>query len=681
MRLKTLIGIIATTVALAGCGDDDSQSPPANDPQAGDPGGSGDSGGSDDPGDSDGSPTPTPQAFVVTIENISADSALPGPFAPGAYALHEGNTPLFTAGVADTGDGLEGLAEDGGGVALAEATGGEAFGVPVGATETGPIFPGMSYEFTIEATPDQRFSLATMLVQSNDLFVAPLEAGVPLFDDAGAPLEERDVTGLMELWDAGTEINQAPGFGLDQAPRQGPPMIGASEGVISMFNSPTRALPRATQLIDVNVVDDGETFTVTVTNTSDDARAPMPIGPIFYAAHDSSWSLFAVGEAASPGLEILAEDGGPGGLVDEHGEAEGVVDAGAQPMTVERPDDPPGPSMSGERFVFSVRPTAAARYVTFATMAVQSNDVFVAPPASGIAFIAEDGTRRDVGTIEADIAAQLDLWDAGTEANQVPGSGNFQPLGTEGGANMGPADPDATVRRYRDSTNDLADAASLLEVTVSEGDESGSFELVFSNVSDTSSYPSVLTPVAWAVHDDTVSVFEPGDAASAGVESLAEDGDGAALNAEFMAAPGVESHGTRGIPDQAETMRPIRAGESYTVNVTVSANAPRFFFATMVVPTNDAFVAIQGGVALLDEAGEPRATDAIEDEIAERLVVWDAGTEANEPGVLGPSQPPEQDGANIGPADGAGTVRLYDDPIWEIPALEALLRVTIRPSE
>ncbi|MEM6558543.1 MAG: spondin domain-containing protein [Myxococcota bacterium] len=677
MRLKTLIGIVATAVALAGCGDDDDQSPPTGDPQVGDPGGSDDPG----PGGSDNPPDTTPQSFVVTIENVSADSALPGPFAPGAYALHSGATPLFTPGAADPGDGLEGLAEDGGGASLAEATGGVSFGVPVGATETGPIFPGMSYEFTIEATPEQSFSLATMLVQSNDLFVAPATAGVPLFDDEGAPLGERDVTGLMELWDAGTEINQAPGFGLDQAPRQGPPMTGASEGVISMFNSPTRALPRATQLIDVDVQDDGETFTVTVTNTSDTARASMPIGPVFYAANDASWSLFAVDEAASPGLEVLAEDGGPGGLVDEHSDAEGVVDAGAQPITMERPNDEPGPSMPGERFRFSVSPTSAARYVTFATMAVQSNDVFIAPPASGIAFIDEDGTRRPVDAIEADIAAQLDLWDAGTEANQVPGSGNFQPLGSDGGANMGPMDADTAVRRYRDSANDLADATSLLEVSVTEGSASGSFEIVFSNVTDTSSYPSVLTPVAWAIHDDTVSVFEPGQAASAGVESLAEDGDGTALNAEFMAAPGVESHGTQGIPDQADMARPINAGESYTVNVTPSSNAPRLFFATMVVPTNDAFIAVQGGVALLDEAGEARNASAIENEIAERLVVWDAGTEANEPGVLGPSQPPAQDGPNVGPADGSGTVRLYDDPIWQIPALDALIRVTIRPSE
>ena len=49
-----------------------------------------------------------------------------------------------------------------------------------------------------------------------------------------------------------------------------------------------------------------------------------PIAPVFYALHNDDWSLFQNGEAASAGLEGLAEDGGPGGLVGEHDGASGT---------------------------------------------------------------------------------------------------------------------------------------------------------------------------------------------------------------------------------------------------------------------------------------------------------------------------------------------------------------------
>ena len=38
-----------------------------------------------------------------------------------------------------------------------------------------------------------------------------------------------DITSLIYLWDAGTEVNQEPGLGPDQAPRQNAPNTGASE--------------------------------------------------------------------------------------------------------------------------------------------------------------------------------------------------------------------------------------------------------------------------------------------------------------------------------------------------------------------------------------------------------------------------------------------------------------------
>ena len=67
-----------------------------------------------------------------------------------------------------------------------------------------------------------------MFVQSNDLFYGPDENGIALFDDSGYPIEGR-VTRQIDLWDAGTEVNEEPGVGEDQAPRQAGPDTGADE--------------------------------------------------------------------------------------------------------------------------------------------------------------------------------------------------------------------------------------------------------------------------------------------------------------------------------------------------------------------------------------------------------------------------------------------------------------------
>jgi hypothetical protein len=67
-----------------------------------------------------------------------------------------------------------------------------------------------------------------MFGQSNDLFYGPGSKGIALFDKGGNPVSG-DVTRDVVLWDAGTEINQEPGFGPDQAPRQPAPNTGAGE--------------------------------------------------------------------------------------------------------------------------------------------------------------------------------------------------------------------------------------------------------------------------------------------------------------------------------------------------------------------------------------------------------------------------------------------------------------------
>ena len=171
----------------------------------------------------------------MLAESLAAMTGTTTPLAPGAYAVvGGGQTPVFEAGMAASA-GLEALAEDGdpselaGELMLASSVSGSGvFTTPSGVSEPGLLPPGSSYAFSVEAFPGDRLQLATMYVQSNDLFYAFEPGGVALF--SGDTPVAGDATMELTLWDAGTEVNQWPGFGPDQAPRQAGPDTGADEG-------------------------------------------------------------------------------------------------------------------------------------------------------------------------------------------------------------------------------------------------------------------------------------------------------------------------------------------------------------------------------------------------------------------------------------------------------------------
>ncbi|WP_132058899.1 spondin domain-containing protein [Halorussus amylolyticus] len=179
--------------------------------------------------------------FSVRIVNVSEQDAIqpdegdpqPVVLSPGAYATHTESGPLFAPDESAS-EELEALAEDGDptelGDSLAGASGVSASGVfdtAVEGGDAGPIGPGDAYGFEVAAAPGESLSFATMFVPSNDLFFAPGPSGIPLFRD-GEPISG-GVTDQVQLWDAGTEENEAPGVGENQAPRQSEPDTGSDE--------------------------------------------------------------------------------------------------------------------------------------------------------------------------------------------------------------------------------------------------------------------------------------------------------------------------------------------------------------------------------------------------------------------------------------------------------------------
>ena len=181
------------------------------------------------------------------------------PLAPGVWAVHDVNTmPLFENGQTDRGKGLEALAEDGDPSTLNSSLTGSAdilsngvFNTPVGAASPGPLLPGNSYSFTFKANESDYLSLATMLVQTNDLFYAFGANGVALFS-GGNPVEG-DLTSQLQLWDAGTEINEFPGAGPNQAPRQSGPDTGADENGVVMPVNDSFSYPVVNNVIKVSI--------------------------------------------------------------------------------------------------------------------------------------------------------------------------------------------------------------------------------------------------------------------------------------------------------------------------------------------------------------------------------------------------------------------------------------------
>jgi hypothetical protein len=192
-----------------------------------------------------------PTKFYIRIENISAKDQFTASngtpwtldFSPGVWLIHNTQDPLFSEGQKDRGQGLEAIAEDGDPKMLAKSLQNQsgvlssgAFDTAVGASKAGGIRPGQLFEFTVSASPGQKLSIATMFGQSNDWFYAPVGSGITLFDDQGTP-KGGDVTAQMVLLNDGSEVDEEPGIGPNQGPRQKAPNTGTDEnGVVQKVN-------------------------------------------------------------------------------------------------------------------------------------------------------------------------------------------------------------------------------------------------------------------------------------------------------------------------------------------------------------------------------------------------------------------------------------------------------------
>jgi hypothetical protein len=209
--------------------------------------------------------------FTIRVDNITKGETLklstggkaPFVLAPVVWVIHTGNAnPLFAGGQPARRNGLEQLAEEGNPELLVKSLSGgtgvvavDAQARPQGDLTGGPLTPGKSYEFTVKATPGQFLSLAAMFGQSNDWFYSN-DRPIALFN-GGKPVSG-DMTPQLSLWDAGTEVDEEPGLGASQAPRQKAANSGTPESQSVAHVTGKWAPPAVGSLIRITVTPTNE---------------------------------------------------------------------------------------------------------------------------------------------------------------------------------------------------------------------------------------------------------------------------------------------------------------------------------------------------------------------------------------------------------------------------------------
>jgi len=174
------------------------------------------------------------------------------------------------------------------------------------------ILPGQSTTITFSAAKGEALSFATMYGWSNDLFFAPANPGILVYDNNGNPIEG-DVSSQIKLWDNGTRINQPPGATVNHPGTADNKNITEVNGTDAQGNT---YLP-ASQLVKATLKYNGNSsFTLTLANISGGTANETPLSPgvwaISYIVGGNllmTAPLYTAGQPTAHGLTNIAEAG------------------------------------------------------------------------------------------------------------------------------------------------------------------------------------------------------------------------------------------------------------------------------------------------------------------------------------------------------------------------------------
>jgi hypothetical protein len=375
----------------------------------------------------------------------------------------------------------------------------------------GDLAPGESYQIRFSAAPGHRLSFVAMMMESNDWFFAPDPAGIALYEN-GVPISG-DITSRIQLWDAGSELDEEPGVGpntgmlqvqstdgdpdADATVRQVAPIAKLGSG--AMFQRPTVA-----QMLKVTIklesdgywtLDFTNVATATTLQTTAGPR-PVHISSVVWALHREGTAFFDAGMPLRPNaLERLVESGDPYSMIDalrfDIGVATplsrglavvhpsgtplftiGTADVGAGMKALAEDGDPTqlaaslaadgtvltldhagGAARHGEAFETTFTASPGDR-LSFATGFVAANDWYFAPAQDGLALFSGSDARW------GDVTSEIRLCDLGTESDQELDVGDA--VGTQQSApGTGTADGRAEVRVVERSVYDVPVAYHL----------------------------------------------------------------------------------------------------------------------------------------------------------------------------------------------------------------------------
>ena len=537
-----------------------------------------------------------------------------------------------------------------------------AFAVPVSATDSSVTIAATSLA---GAAPDADGTLATVAFEVVEAKASTISIAVVLSDAAASALEVTAADGMVTV--AGAEEPAA-----EEAPAAETTEEPAAEEVPAEEAPAEEAVPE---------MPTSQMFEITLTNLTmgEPGMGGQILSPPIFVTHAAGIDLAPVGEAASEALVLLAENGDVSGLV-----ALATV-AGAN-STVADGVVPPGGSVT-----VTVTADMINASLSVGSMLVSTNDGFIA--ATDVALFDEAGMP---------VSAELELmaYDAGSEDNTELASDIPGPLGLDAavdpeGSNERVPTADGVIAAHEgiQGVGDVGEAFAweeptamiaitpvdapaepIIEEPAPEMPTSQMFEITLMNntTGEHGISGQILSPPIFATHAAGVNLAPVGEAASPALVALAENGDTTGL-ATVATAAGANVVTAGGVVDP---------GQSITVTVTADMINASLSVGSMLVSTNDAFIAATD-VALFDEAGMPISTSL-------ELMAYDAGSEDNTelasdiPGPLGLDEvaDPPMSNERVPTADGViaphegiqGVGDVSDAFAWEEPT--ATLTIT-----
>lgn len=157
----------------------------------------------------------------------------------------------------------------------------------------------------------------------------------------------------------------------------------------------------------------GNQYEVTVLNLT----AGQPFSPFAVIGHDSTYSAFTIGQAASNGLEILAEGGNNTDFLSEAQSDMGVMDVIGNGAVV-----PPG--ATGTIVLSLTEDQVPGALISVVTMLVNTNDAITAVLDISVGDL-EVGEQIQVTTVTYDVGTEANTEEAGTIPGPADGGEGF----------------------------------------------------------------------------------------------------------------------------------------------------------------------------------------------------------------------------------------------------------------